>query len=122
MPRRPDNRYSRYHAHVYFSEATEQQARSLCVDAWRGHHVQLGRFHRRPVGPHPCWSCQITFEASEFDALIPWLEAHRQGLDILVHPLTGDALAEHTELAGWLGNEVPLNVEIFRRDDEDRAE
>ena len=77
MPRRPENLHERYHAHVYFDASTEDQARALCVDAWRECHVGLGRFHRRPVGPHPRWSCQLTFDADEFDRLIPWLDAHR---------------------------------------------
>ena len=116
MNARPENRYDNYHAHVYFDEATEAQARALCIDAWQHCHVGLGRFHRRPVGPHPRWSCQLTFDADEFDRLVPFLDEHRNGLDILVHPLTDDALAEHTVLAGWLGDEIELNVDIFRKD------
>ena len=69
--------------------------------------------HKKPVGPHPKWSCQLSFDADEFERLVPWLDANRGGLDILVHPLTGDVLAEHTEHARWLGDEVELNVEIF---------
>ena len=119
MPKRPENLYDRYHAHVYFDESTADQARALCIDAWRECHVGLGRFHRRPVGPHPRWSCQLTFDADEFDRLIPWLDAHRGGLDILVHPLTDDALEEHTSLAAWLGNEVALSVEVFKPEPDD---
>ncbi len=115
MPKRPENIFDRYHAHIYFDAATEAHARELCVNAWQACHVGLGRFHKQPVGPHPRWSCQLTFDAAEFDRLVPWLDEHREGLDILVHPLTGDALAEHTEHARWLGEEVALNVEIFKR-------
>lgn len=115
MPQRPANDFERYHAHIYFDELTAAQAQELCLQAWQHCHVGLGRFHRKPVGPHPKWSCQLSFDADEFERLIPWLDAHREGLDILVHPLTGDALAEHTEHARWLGDEVELNVEIFTR-------
>ena len=113
MPARPENLFERYHAHIYFDADTEDQARSLCVNAWQQCHVGLGRFHRKPVGPHPRWSCQLSFDADEFERVIPWLEEHRGGLDILVHPLTDDALAEHTVHARWLGSEVALNVSIF---------
>lgn len=116
MPKRPENLYRRYHAHVYFDESTQAAAKALCMEAWRNCHIGLGRFHRRPVGPHRCWSCQLSFGAEEFDRLIPLLDEHRDGLDILVHPLTGDALDEHTRLAAWLGNEVALNVQVFDRD------
>ena len=110
MPRRPDNLYDRYHAHVYFDESTELEAKALCMEAWRNCHVGLGRFHRRPVGPHPRWSCQLSFDADEFDRVIPWLDEHRNGLNVFVHPLTGDFIEEHTQLASWLGDEVELNL------------
>ena len=110
---KPENRWDQYHAHLYFDADTEQQAQSLCVEAWRQCHVGLGRFHKKPVGPHPLWSCQFSFDADEFERFIPWLETHRQDLSVLVHPLTGDPLAEHTEHARWLGNAVVLDVSIF---------
>ena len=113
MTTRPENTHARYHAHVYFDSETEVQARELCSAAWHTCNVGLGRFHRRPVGPHPLWSCQLTFDADEFDRLIPWLDEHRDGLDILVHPLTVNALEEHTTLAGWLGQAVALDTTIF---------
>lgn len=121
MPRRPENLHERYHAHIYFDESTEDQARALCIDAWQQCHVGLGRFHRRPVGPHPRWSCQLSFDADEFDRLIPWLDAHRGDLDILVHPLTDDALEDHTSLAAWLGSEVALALDVFEPEPEDSS-
>ena len=115
VPLRPQNNFEQYHAHIYFDECTEAQARQLCLQAWQTCHVGLGRFHKRPIGPHPKWNCQLSFDAEEFDRLVTWLDANRGELDVLVHPLTGDALAEHTEHARWLGNEVSLNTDIFRR-------
>lgn len=113
MLNRPENLYSAYHAHVYFDTESEAQARQLCISAWEHCHIGLGRFHCRPIGPHPAWSCQLSFDANEFEHVIPWLDANRAGLNILVHPLTGDPLAEHSTHATWLGEAVPLNLEIF---------
>ena len=113
MPTRPENKHERYHAHVYFDSSTVDAAERLCIDAWRACHVGLGRLHRKPVGPHPRWSCQLSFDADEFDRLIPWLDAHRGDLTVFVHPLTGDVIAEHSSLASWLGTPVPLNLEVF---------
>lgn len=111
----PGKRYERYHAHVYFDAATVEQARTLCTEAATRFGVAMGRMHERPVGPHPRWSCQLTFDASRFDTLVPWLDVHRGGLTILIHPQTGDALADHTTHAAWLGEPATLDVAIFRR-------
>ena len=114
MPRRPQNHYKAYHAHVYFDAGTVAQARELVARAGQLFKVQVGRVHERLVGPHPAWSCQLAFAAAEFDEVIPWLDEHRAGLDVLVHGVTGDDLADHTTHAYWLGNEWPLSLEMFR--------
>ena len=49
----------KYHAHVYFDKFTVEQAQSLCEEAGRRFNVVVGRMHHRPIGPHPCWSCQL---------------------------------------------------------------
>jgi aromatic ring-cleaving dioxygenase len=115
MPRRPQNLHQAYHAHVYFGPPTVDEARALVARAGELFNVQVGRVHEKPVGPHPHWSCQIAFSAQEFDQVIPWLDEHRGRLDVLVHGLSGDALADHTAHASWLGNEWPLKLEIFER-------
>ena len=115
MTKRSANNHKQYHAHIYFDSSTQRQARDLCMAAWPSCHVGLGRFHLKPVGPHPVWSCQLTFDADELDHVIPWLDEHRGGLNILVHPLTNDALAEHTSLAGWLGEAAELDVAMFEK-------
>jgi len=76
--------------------------------------VVVGRVHERLVGPHTHWSCQLAFDAAEFDQVIEWLEAHRNGLDIFVHGVTGDDFADHTAHAMWLGEESPLDLRMFR--------
>ena len=111
---RPSNDFDKYHAHIYFDADSFDHARQMCMEAWHTCHIGLGRMHQKPVGPHPMWSCQLSFDSSEFDQLIPWLDEHRDGLTILVHPLTGDALAEHSTHARWLGEPVSLNLEIFK--------
>ena len=115
MTQRPENLYPRYHAHVYFGPSTVAQARALCEEAGRLFAVTVGRVHEREVGPHPHWSCQLAFDSAEFDRLIPWLDRHREGLDVLVHGDTGDDLANHTRHASWLGQEAPLKLDMFRR-------
>jgi aromatic ring-cleaving dioxygenase len=112
-PRRPVNVHKAYHAHVYFDASSVDQARSLCEEAGRLFKVSVGRVHEKNVGPHPRWSCQLAFAAAEFDRIIPWLDAHRGGLDVFVHGLSGDDLKDHTEYAYWLGKAWDLDLSIF---------
>lgn len=111
--RRPRNLHPSYHAHVYFDERTLEQARDLCLRAAASFGIPMGRVHEKLVGPHPHWSCQLSFDASQFDRLIPWLDEHRGGLSILVHADTGNHLQDHTEYAYWLGEPAELNLSIF---------
>jgi aromatic ring-cleaving dioxygenase len=111
---RPQNLHARYHAHVYFDEDSLEQARELCEQAAARFGVQMGRMHQRPVGPHPFWSCQLSFDAQQFDALVPWLDTHRGGLTVLVHADTGSHLEDHTTHASWLGEPAELDLSHFR--------
>jgi len=108
---------SDFHAHVYFDAATREQAWALREAIERTFDVQMGRFHEKPVGPHPRWMYQVLFRPDQFAAIVPWLALNRQGLDVLVHPSTGDAVADHTDHAIWLGTPVALDVEVLRRAD-----
>jgi aromatic ring-cleaving dioxygenase len=57
----------------------------------------------------------VAFAVAEFPRLVPWLMLNRDGLDALVHPLSGDSLADHTRFAMWLGRVLPLRLETLRR-------
>ncbi|MBI4205180.1 MAG: DOPA 4,5-dioxygenase family protein [Betaproteobacteria bacterium] len=111
---RPQNVFASYHAHVYFEEKTTEQARELCQNAAKLFGVGMGRVHQKPVGPHPRWSCQLSFDSTQFEKLIPWLDENRDGLTVLVHGVTGDDLEDHTTNASWLGEPAKLKLEVFR--------
>jgi DOPA 4,5-dioxygenase len=57
---------------------------------------------------------QVAFLPEQFGKVVPWLMLHRQGLDILVHPETGDDVADHTLHSLWLREKLELNVEVLR--------
>jgi aromatic ring-cleaving dioxygenase len=115
MIKRPENAHERYHAHVYFGKGTVEQARALCQEAADKFGVTMGRVHQKLVGPHPHWSCQLAFDSKQFDGLIPWLDAHRNGLNILVHAQTGHSVEDHTTHASWLGEPSVLNLSHFSK-------
>ncbi|MEM6353003.1 MAG: DOPA 4,5-dioxygenase family protein [Cyanobacteria bacterium J06629_9] len=113
MTKRPTNDYEHYHAHVYFDENSLDYASSVCRKAGDLFGLKVGRVHQKQVGPHPCWSCQITFDKAQFESFIPWLEESRGDMTVLVHALTGNDLKDHTVHAAWLGKSIPLNLSIF---------
>ena len=49
-------------------------------------------------------------------SFLPWLMLNRDGLTILLHPGTGDAYADHTDHAAWLGGILRLRLGIFRKE------
>ncbi len=102
-----------YHAHIYFDEQSSRQAEQLCRQAGELFTLEVGRHHRKPVGPHPMWSCQLAFAPDMFSEVIPWLACHRNGLTVFIHPETGDDLKDHTEFALWMGSIEPLKLDIF---------
>ena len=71
-----------WHAHVYFDADTRDKAWALRETIMRDFagRMEMGRFHERPVGPHPMWSYQIAFAPEQFAAIVPWLTLNRGGM------------------------------------------
>jgi aromatic ring-cleaving dioxygenase len=106
---------SGHHAHVYFEAATRALAVAVREEISQRFTVELGRIHDRPVGPHPLPMYQVAFAPDEFAKLVPWLMLNRRGLSVLVHPCTGDDVADHETHPLWLGAPLPLDIEVLRR-------
>lgn len=102
-----------FHAHVYYDEETFSQAAALCQAAHQRFGLAMGHLHRRPVGPHPRWSCQLVIPFDRFPEVLPWLMEARNGLTVFVHGLSGDDLRDHTELVLWLGDSESLDLSVF---------
>ena len=102
---------SGYHAHVYYDRADKSPASRLRRRIEERFEVRMGRWRDAPVGPHPVPSYQVAFDTSLFGELVPWLAFNRAGLSILVHPLTGDDVADHSVYALWLGGQLKLDLE-----------
>ena len=103
-----------YHAHLYYTDAAglalAKRIASACAERFA---VQVGRFHERPVGPHPLWSCQLSFAPEQFGEVVPWLALNRGDLDVFVHLGSDDALFDHTQGVMWLGHSHDLALDIF---------
>ena len=103
-----------FHAHVYYDASSFEQASKLCDRAGELFEISVGRKHRKAVGPHPCWSCQLAFKPELFGDIVPWLTLNRDGLTIFIHAETDDVRKDHTEHTIWMGNIEPLHLGIFR--------
>ena len=64
-----------------------------------------------PRGPHPISQFNVIFETPEFQKIVPWLMLNREGLDVLVHPLTESSYDDHSKNALWLGTPVPMRLD-----------
>lgn len=102
-----------YHAHVYYLPESRGEAALVRDGLAALGEVQLGRWHDAPIGPHSRGMYQARFAAAAFARIVPWLMLNRRGLDVLVHPETGDDLADHTGHALWLGDRLPLRLEAL---------
>ncbi len=102
-----------FHAHIYFDAATYQQADQLCQRAGEHFDLTVGQMLKKPVGPHPMWSCQLLFKPTLFGEVIPWLALNRNGLIVFIHATTGDHLKDHTDHAIWMGEKCTLDLSIF---------
>jgi aromatic ring-cleaving dioxygenase len=109
------DRIEGYHAHIYYDPATRAKAERLRQGIAERFTARLGNWHDEAVGPHPTSMYQVAFTVAEFPRLVPWLMLNRDGLDVLVHPRSGDSLADHTRFAMWLGQALPLRLDVLRR-------
>jgi DOPA 4,5-dioxygenase len=99
-----------YHAHVYYSDEDRAAASALREEftAGRPEVLFVGRMMDRGVGPHPLPQFEVHFPERARLEVVAAIEA--SGLRALVHPLTDDDLADHTNLAQWIGEPLELDV------------
>jgi DOPA 4,5-dioxygenase len=113
FPNRPVAAIEGWHAHIYYDpEQTKDDAarlRARIEEAFPD--TRMGGWHDNAVGPHLVAMYQVAFRTDQFDQLVQWLAVNREGLDILVHPLTDNAFNDHVIFGFWMGNKLPLNEE-----------
>jgi len=114
---RPLSEIASFHAHVYYDpQATRGRAEHLRQRvAVEFPQAILGRWHDEPVGPHPQSMYQIAFPTGLLATFLPWLMLNRDGLNILLHPGTGDDYADHSSHAVWFGEVLALRLDALRK-------
>jgi len=105
-----------YHAHIYYNpQKTRGVAERVCAAVDEKFRVEIDGFRDEPRGPHPISNVLVVFKPDQFEHVVPYLMLNRDGLDVLVHPLTLDAVEDHSGYAIWLGNPVELKLHTLPR-------
>ena len=104
-----------YHAHAYYGIETRPRAERLRETIVATLGVEVRELSDEPRGPHPVPQFRFTFTAAQFENVVPWLMLNREGLDVLVHPLTNNSYDDHSRYAVWLGAPVTLKLNPMSR-------
>ncbi len=102
-----------YHAHVYYDEQTKPIAARVRERIEERFEVRMGRWHDRPIGPHPRWSYQVAFEPALFSEIVPWLMLNREGLTVFLHPETGEQVPDHRDHPIWFGEALEVDLSVL---------
>lgn len=105
-----------FDAHIYYDLESKAKALSLkekLEKHFKDQEVFIGFLIDAPIGPHPKPMFECNFPLRLFQDVVLFLMRERDGLDILVHPLSDDDYKDHTDLSMWLGKSIDLKLEIF---------
>ncbi len=107
-----------YHAHVYYDPVSTRDRAAHLRERVAAAFPQatLGRWHDELVGPHLQSMYQIAFPCELLGSFLPWLMLNRDGLTVFLHPETGNDYIDHTAHAAWLGNILPLRLDVLEGD------
>lgn len=98
-----------WHAHIYADGHEREAAITLqALYAAMPEALFVGRLTDGKAGPHPIPQFEVHFLKRDFNAIIQPIE--KSGLRALIHPLTDDDMADHTELGTWIGEPVELDL------------
>ena len=113
----PPELFKYYHAHVYFKHTESNKAaivRQNILDATNIQNLRAHPLINQPIGPHPLPMFEIDFSGDFFWDAIQLLSQFRDGLSVLIHPLSGNEWEDHTLHAMFLGRRHDLKLEILR--------
>jgi aromatic ring-cleaving dioxygenase len=104
-----------YHAHVYYDAETRPRAARLRENIATTLGIEVRELSDELRGPHPVPQFRFSFTTAQFEKVVSWLMLNRQGLDVLVHPLTDNSYDDHSRYAVWLGTPVALRLNSTSR-------
>lgn len=105
-----------FHAHIYFTPdemATASQVREDIIK----HLPQLtytGQLIPIAIGPHPLPMFEMHIPAGTINLALATIDKLRKEFSVLVHPVQTNELEAHTNSARWLGEKLPLNLNVLK--------
>lgn len=112
-------KFDYFHSHVYYTEETKEKAIEVHHKISEkflkeGSSIELTPLIDRCLGPHTLWMFEFNFNSDLFVDAFSFLCEHRNGLSILIHPLSGNAILDHTDYAMFLGRKEALNLRVLK--------
>ena len=106
-----------HHAHIYFDSATLSKAKALHqkLSTQKKWKLQISELIGKPIGPHPVPMFEADFLTDDFEDFVTYLNENRDGLSILVHPVTEEEVLDHTSRATWLGESLELDIGFLEK-------
>lgn len=104
------------HAHIYYSDARTREKAARLRDsliAKFSDRADVSPMVDRAVGPHPIPMFEADFKSIHYPEIGGFIDLHRDGLSVLLHPVSPDEVRDHTTDAVWLGEKVELNVKFL---------
>lgn len=104
-----------YHAHLYFDDSQVAFATALHARARQdlGARATIWPMRMTPVGPHRAPMFEMEFPHACRDLVLDWVKVHHGPLSVMLHPETGNALADHRDHAVWWGRNLGLKLEVL---------
>lgn len=106
-----------YHSHIYFSSdemALAKQVRENIIKKLP-QLTYAGQLIPIAIGPHPKPMFEMHIPASHINLAMATIDSLREGLSVLFHPVQHDEMAAHTADARWLGEKLPLKLDILMK-------
>lgn len=108
-------KFNYYHGHFYFETNTLSSAEIIRQKMLLDLPQIIRVFHllAKVVGPHPLPMFEFHFRGSDYETVKNWLVKNHGNHSVLIHPLSGDEIADHTTYAEFIGPVLPLNVQFL---------
>lgn len=106
-----------FHAHIYFSAdeaALASKVRQNIIESLP-ELTYTGPLIPIPVGPHTKPMFELHIPAAIKNYALACIDARREGLSVLVHPVQQDELEAHTKAAVWLGSKLALKLTALNK-------